>query len=310
MSVVLSVVGLAALAVGVVGTVKGSVSPLGLTNRRACALLTTAAVAVLAAGGSRHAAPAEQPTYAGPRAAATADATAAPTPPPAAAPPAPAPPASEETAIMRAAAAPLGPLLLLAPGGDGDSWRDTRGVEYRMGLINAPEYDECGGATATAYRKRRLADGFFARSYSTDRYGRRVSVIFTSGGANLNVEMARQGIANDRYLAQFRAENPALARQVDAAFAEAKAARRGVWGSCSASVAPRAVQPPAAAPATGGCHPDYLTCIPVKGDGSGVGSGNDLDCGDLRRVVQLRVPGRDPYRLDADGDGVGCESYG
>jgi micrococcal nuclease len=37
-------------------------------------------------------------------------------------------------------------------------------------------------------------------------------------------------------------------------------------------------------------------------------NGIDLDCGDIRRPV--RVPGPDPHRLDHDGNGVGCESYG
>ena len=74
--------------------------------------------------------------------------------------------------------------------------------------------------------------------------------------------------------------------------------------------APRA--PAAQAPATqqpaargGSCHPAYTPCIPVKGDGSGRGDANDLDCGQVGMTVQ--VPGRDPYRLDADNDGQGCE---
>jgi hypothetical protein len=36
--------------------------------------------------------------------------------------------------------------------------------------------------------------------------------------------------------------------------------------------------------------------------------GPDLDCGDIGRRV--RVTGSDYHRLDADGDGWGCESYG
>lgn len=143
--------------------------------------------------------------------------------------------ASSAPAPSSAATSRLGPLLGLRSGGDGDSWRATNGVEYRMGLINTPETDECGGSTATAYRKRALAAGFYAQPYAKDRYGRAVAVIYTSTGANLNVDMARRGLANDRYLARLRGENPDLARQLDAAFAEAKAARRGVWGACPAA---------------------------------------------------------------------------
>jgi hypothetical protein len=35
-------------------------------------------------------------------------------------------------------------------------------------------------------------------------------------------------------------------------------------------------------------------------------NGYDLDCPDVGRPVS--VPGADPHRLDADNDGVGCES--
>jgi micrococcal nuclease len=36
-------------------------------------------------------------------------------------------------------------------------------------------------------------------------------------------------------------------------------------------------------------------------------NGVDLDCKDVGHPV--RVPGRDPHRLDQDGNGIGCESY-
>jgi hypothetical protein len=52
------------------------------------------------------------------------------------------------------------------------------------------------------------------------------------------------------------------------------------------------------------CTPGYSPCIPP---------GPDVDCaggsGDGPRYVQgpVRVTGNDPYRLDADHDGIGCE---
>ena len=46
----------------------------------------------------------------------------------------------------------------------------------------------------------------------------------------------------------------------------------------------------------GGCHPSYSPCLPITGD---------LDCADVNGPVTVR--GTDPYRLDNDGDGVGCE---
>lgn len=202
-------------------------------------------------------------------------------------------------------------LLQAASGGDGDSWRDTAGREYRLGMVDTPEVGRCFAAEATAERVRRTAGGFRADVYSVDRYGRSVAVVTTADGINLNVRLARHGFASDRYLAQFRHENPSLAADLDAAFAAAKAERAGLWGACGGA---GGAQGPAAQPrpavqgaATSGCHPDYATCIPVQGDGSGHGDANDLDCGQIGQPVQLRQSGVDPYRLDGDGDGVGCD---
>ncbi len=224
----------------------------------------------------------------------------------------PAPPASElpTTAPLPDAPATTSPLLQPAPHGDGDSWRDTTGSEYRLGMVNAPEQDECFGAEATAERQKQVAAGFRAAVYSVDRYGRAVSVVHTADGRNLNVHLARHGFVDDRYLADFRHENPPLATQLDVAFAEARAQDRGLWSACAAARPAAPPAPPAApaAAAAAGCHPDYVTCLPVAGDGSGNGGGNDLDCGDVSGSVQARQPGVDPYRLDADGDGVGCGS--
>lgn len=48
-----------------------------------------------------------------------------------------------------------------------------------------------------------------------------------------------------------------------------------------------------------GCEHGYSPCLPKVGD---------LDCADIPDAKKpVHVTGRDPYRLDADGDGVGCE---
>jgi endonuclease YncB( thermonuclease family) len=128
--------------------------------------------------------------------------------------------------------APAGDLLDAGSGGDGDSWRDTHGRQYRLGLVNTPETDECFGSQATAERTARTADGFRADVYTVDRHGRHVSMVTTADGTNLNVHLARHGFADDRYLAQFRHENPSLAAELDRAFAAAKAESAGLWGEC------------------------------------------------------------------------------
>ena len=49
---------------------------------------------------------------------------------------------------------------------------------------------------------------------------------------------------------------------------------------------------------TSNCHPSYVPCIP---------NGPELDCPQIGH--QVSVIGPDKYRLDADGDGTGCDSY-
>lgn len=139
-----------------------------------------------------------------------------------------------ETGRVEAAAPRVSsPLLMPAGEGDGDSWHDTAGNQYRLGLVNTPEYDECYGSEATAKRKELTAHGFRADVYAHDVYGRGVSLVTTANGVNVNVYLARYGFANDKYLSQFRHENPKLASQLDAAFAKARAERLGLWSACS-----------------------------------------------------------------------------
>ena len=204
------------------------------------------------------------------------------------------------TAVRRAAAAPV--LLRAARGGDGDSWKDTKGVEYRLGLVNTPELAECYGQAASNKRKQLTAAGFRARSYAVDEFGRRVSVVTLPDGRNLNVWLARHGYANDKYLKTFRRENPALAVQLDQAFAAARRERAGLWRACAAAApVQRIVAPPVTTTKPAGrCDPSYPdVCIPPPLP--------DLDCGDISHR-RFRVVAPDPHRFDSDRDGLGCES--
>lgn len=55
-------------------------------------------------------------------------------------------------------------------------------------------------------------------------------------------------------------------------------------------------------PLVGGnkCHPSYSKCLPIV---------DDLDCPDVRAMgkAPVTIKGPDEYRLDRDGDGLGCE---
>ena len=48
------------------------------------------------------------------------------------------------------------------------------------------------------------------------------------------------------------------------------------------------------------CMSGYSPCLPITGD---------LDCADVRALgrAPVLVSGDDPYRLDSDGNGYGCE---
>lgn len=50
---------------------------------------------------------------------------------------------------------------------------------------------------------------------------------------------------------------------------------------------------------SGNCDPNYSPCVPY--------SASDLDCPDIG--FSVTVVGSDLHRLDADNDGLGCESY-
>ena len=57
---------------------------------------------------------------------------------------------------------------------------------------------------------------------------------------------------------------------------------------------PTATRPP-------GCHPSYPTvCIPPPPP--------DLNCPDVRHLVNFQVVPPDPHGFDADHDGIGCEA--
>jgi hypothetical protein len=90
----------------------------------------------------------------------------------------------------------------------------------------------------------------------------------------------------------------------------AESSRRGAWGACEAVLDPIGAfqtrpkqntpsSPPPAAVAPG-CAEGYQPCLPATGD---------LDCPDVEAMgkATVTVMVSDPYRLDGDGDGYGCE---
>lgn len=117
--------------------------------------------------------------------------------------------------------APDTPLLRVTILKDGDSFVASDGREYRLGMVNTPEPFEPCHREATEFTRQFLSRGFTADAYSRDTHGRQVSEVLNPAGDSLNVALARTGYSDDRYLENFRFENPGLARRLGEAFDDA-----------------------------------------------------------------------------------------
>jgi endonuclease YncB( thermonuclease family) len=185
---------------------------------------------------------------------------------------------------------------------DGDTlWvrlASGRREKVRLIGVDAAERGACFAAQAGA-RARQLALSKQVtlrgdRTQATrDRYGRLLAYVWIPGGRDLGYQLIAGG-----YAKVYVYGNPF--QRVSAyrgAESRAKSARTGSWKACGATIRPVVPSPPAQ---SGSCHPSYTPCLPVTGD---------LDCADVRAlgVAPVRVTGSDPYRLDGDGDGFGCE---
>lgn len=143
-----------------------------------------------------------------------------------------------------------------------------------------------------------------------DQYGRHLVYLTLPIGDDYSIRAASKGMAK-YYLFDTPVQEAA---KIQAAQADAKAAGLGLWGPpCYGDTALKKIvpeqahltKPPAPTPvhthnppAPGNnCEPGYSPCLPAV---------HDLDCSDIGHPVQ--VTGSDPYRLDSDGDGIGCES--
>lgn len=115
---------------------------------------------------------------------------------------------------------------------DGDTLRvvlDSGGLAtLRLLAIDAPESGQEGGAEARDFVAARVCGAAVSwRSHGQDRYGRTVASVEV-GGEDLGVLLVREGLAwrVKRYLEGAPAD---LRAAYEAAWNEARAARRGLW---------------------------------------------------------------------------------
>ncbi|MGH3334602.1 MAG: thermonuclease family protein, partial [Nocardioides sp.] len=135
-----------------------------------------------------------------------------------------------------------------------------------------------------------------------DRYDRLLAYVRTRPGINLGLRQLSAGWGRVYVYGRRFQEY----RHFRSAAEEARVAARGVWASCAGTFhqpIPKAPAPPPTPTPTPtlapSCNANYgRVCLPLSGD---------VDCSGIT-AQDIPVVGTDVFRLDADGDGIGCES--
>jgi endonuclease YncB( thermonuclease family) len=204
---------------------------------------------------------------------------------------------------------------------DGDTVTMADGLKIRLLQIDAPELaeDECYANESKAALVNLLAKKGTVTlkadpaSASYDRYGRALRYIFV-GKVNVNLEMVKIGAAAPYF---YQGEKGIYSAAMLKAAQDAKLYKVGLWKDCPGtqlvptkaittykavgSPVPTPVSSPVTAPSvTTGCDPNYAGCIPLYPP--------DLNCSDIKALglAPVTVIGKDPHRLDGDGDGKAC----
>jgi micrococcal nuclease len=209
------------------------------------------------------------------------------------------------TTTSTAAAQPAGHVVSVTRIIDGDTLEVSGGETVRLIGIDTPETKhpsrpvECFGAQATEHAAALMGPGTNVRLVydveRTDRYGRTLAYVYrASDGLFVNLEMVRDGFA----VTATYPPNVAHVEDFLAAEREARSNNRGLWGACGG----------ADTPAASSGSPSQAPAPPA-------GGGGDRDCSDFSSQREAQAffeaeggPGRDPHRLDGDGDGRACQS--
>ncbi len=222
-------------------------------------------------------------------------------------------------ALLLIASTPAEAALKVVKIYDGDTITMADGLKVRLLQIDAPElaegecYADKAKATLVSLLSKKGVITLKADpiSASFDRYGRALRYIFV-GKVNVNLEMVKQGAAAPYF---YQGEKGKYSAAMLKAAEEAKYYKVGLWKDCpgtqllptKAITTFKAVGTPVASPvtapsATTGCDPNYAGCIPLYPP--------DLNCSDIKALglSPVIVIGKDPHRLDGDGDGKACTS--
>jgi micrococcal nuclease len=200
---------------------------------------------------------------------------------------------------------------------DGDTFKvalDGRTHTVRIVGVNAPEKKECYGSEATAAMTR-LVNGKRvwlerdAQQGDKDKYGRLLRFVWLDDRTSINRQLLLEGFG---YEVLYSKKPHKYRASFQAAQAEAKAAKRGLWADATcAGKRTKPVQkqvatpppPPAPAPAP---EPVYAAPAPAPAQ-SGPYYAN---CTEVRAAGAAPIyPGQPGFRssFDRDNDGIGCE---
>lgn len=117
---------------------------------------------------------------------------------------------------------------------DGDTLELESGSRVRLVQIDTPELDECFGPAAGRTLASLVPAGTAVRLEpdaaldKIDRYGRLLRYVFRDG-VNVNLTLVRRGAASVWF---YEGDRGRFAERLLAAAREARAAGRGLWGSC------------------------------------------------------------------------------
>ena len=195
---------------------------------------------------------------------------------------------------------------------DGDTVTLSNGAKIRLLQIDTPELSskECYGQEARIALIRILGEpGKLSMKNdpnlnSVDQFGRLLRYIF-KGKTNVNLKMVEIGAAAPYF---YRGEHGVYSKSLLKAAQDARRKSLGLWKKCpGTSLSPEfaldtlLIKSPSSSSSASTCNPNYNGCIP--------NSSLDLDCADIKKLglAIVQVIGKDIYKLDRDGDGIGCD---
>lgn len=196
---------------------------------------------------------------------------------------------------------------------DGDTVTLSTSEKVRLLQIDTPELspNECYGQEARQALVKLLStsETLVLKSDPSldkmDRYGRLLRYAF-KGKTNINLKMVEIGAAAPYF---YRGERGLYSKSLLKAAQEAQRKSLGLWKKCpgtslspDSSLTTNFEKLTSAQSSSGVCNPNYKGCVP--------NSKTDLDCSDIKKLglAPVEVIGTDVYRLDSDGDGIGCAS--